>query len=240
MLLEVWAQGTNVLELHEDSYILDGVRVMLRSGRIHLGPRSNLRDYVQVNTVTKSASALPATPPYTAFYAPIVENDYIDARKQQTTTFSIDVDGASYANVRRFLTSNLVPPPDAVRIEEMVNYFTYRYPQPADGRPVAISSEVAACPWAPEHRLLRVGLQARTVEQWKLAPNNLVFLLDVSGSMSPPDRLPLVKSALRLLVDHTDLSADSLQPVLHSGHVTVQSYRKLRWGGRTGLLLDAA
>src|SRR5205085_2815101 len=130
--------------------------------------------------------------------------------------FSIDVDGASYTNVRRFLSSNLKPPADAVRIEEMVNYFTYRYPPPADGRPVAVSSEVAGCPWAPEHRLLRVGLQARTVEQWKLAPNNLVFLLDVSGSMSPPDRLPLVVSAMRMLVEHL-AAADTVSIVVYAG-----------------------
>jgi Ca-activated chloride channel family protein len=167
------------------------------------------RDHVSM--VTKSPEI-----PHATFYAPNVESDYIDARKQQTTTFSIDVDGASYANVRRFLTSNLVPPPHAVRIEEMVNYFAYRYPQPADGRPVAISSEVAACPWATEHRLLRVGLQAKTVEQWKLAPNNLVFLLDVSGSMSPPDRLPLVQSAMRLLVDQL-APTDTISIVVYAG-----------------------
>jgi Ca-activated chloride channel family protein len=161
-------------------------------------------------------SVAEAMPVQSAYYAPIQENDDIDAKKQPTTTFSIDVDGASYANVRRFLASNLVPPPDAVRIEEMVNYFTYRYPAPADGRPVAISSEVAACPWAPEHRLLRVGLQAKTVDQWKLAPNNLVFLLDVSGSMSPPDRLPLIQSALRILVDHL-AATDTVSVVVYAG-----------------------
>ena len=155
-------------------------------------------------------------PTQTAYYAPIVENDYNDAQKQPTTTFSIDVDGASYANVRHFLAGNLVPPTDAVRIEEMVNYFTYRYPTPTDGRPVAISTEVAACPWAPEHRLLRVGLQAKSVDQWKLAPNNLVFLLDVSGSMGPPDRLPLVKSAMRLLVDHL-AATDTIAIVVYAG-----------------------
>ena len=162
--------------------------------------------------VTKSVTEVPGT----ASYAPIKENDYAEARKQPVTTFSIDVDGASYTNVRRFLSSNLKPPPDAVRIEEMVNYFTYRYPPPADGRPVAISSEVAGCPWAPEHRLLRVGLQARTVEQWKLAPNNLVFLLDVSGSMSPPDRLPLVVSAMRMLVEHL-AATDTVSIVVYAG-----------------------
>jgi Ca-activated chloride channel family protein len=178
---------------------------------------ANTTSSVRVSAPVQAMKAVVAEPPpVTPFYAAIAENDYVDAQKQSTTTFSIDVDGASYANVRRFLTSNLVPPPDAVRIEEMVNYFTYRYPQPADGRPVAISSEVAACPWAPEHRLLRVGLQAKTVEQWKLAPNNLVFLLDVSGSMQPPDRLPLVKSAMRLLVDHL-AATDTVAIVVYAG-----------------------
>ncbi|HKS24466.1 MAG TPA: von Willebrand factor type A domain-containing protein [Thermoanaerobaculia bacterium] len=136
----------------------------------------------------------------TAYYAPILEHEWKDTGRNRVTTFSIDVDGASYANVRRFLNADEAPPADAVRIEEMINYFAYRYPEPTDGRPIAISSEVAGCPWAPEHRLMRVGLRGRTVEQWKLAPNNLVFLLDVSGSMEPEDRLPLVKRALAYLV----------------------------------------
>jgi len=133
------------------------------------------------------------------------------------TTFSISVDGASYANVRRFLGRGLVPPPDAVRIEEMVNYFTYRFPEPTDGRPVAVASEVAGCPWAPQHRLMRVGIHGKTTEQWKLAPNNLVFLLDVSGSMSPPDRLPMIKQALALLVDKLR-GDDSVSIVVYAGN----------------------
>ncbi len=151
-----------------------------------------------------------------ASYAPIKENEFVDAPRQPVTTFSIDVDGASYANVRRFLRENLPPPPDSVRIEEMVNYFVYRYPPPADGTPVAIATELAGCPWAPEHRLLRIGLQAKSVEQWRLAPNNLVFLLDVSGSMSPPDRLPLVQSAIHLLVEHL-APTDTVAIVVYAG-----------------------
>ncbi len=139
-------------------------------------------------------------PPNAAIYTPILENTAIAAVKQSTTTFSIDVDHASYANVRRFLFENTMPPRDAVRIEEMINYFPYHYAQPADGKPFAVATEVAGCPWAPGHRLLRIGIQARTLEQWRMAPNNLVFLLDVSGSMMPPDRLPLLQSALALLV----------------------------------------
>jgi Ca-activated chloride channel family protein len=152
----------------------------------------------------------------TAFYAPIVENGFNATKDNNTTTFSIDVDKASYANVRRFLAANTIPPPDAVRIEEMVNYFSYHYPQPSDGRPFAVSTEVAGCPWNAAHRLLRIGIQGKTTEQWQLAPNNLVFLLDVSGSMMPPDRLPLIKASLRLLVDQLRAD-DTVAIVVYAG-----------------------
>jgi len=168
--------------------------------------------------VSRTAMAVPAMvePPSTANYAAIAENGFIDVRKERTTTFSIDVDGASYANVRRFLNANLIPPPDAVRIEEMINYFTYNYAQPNDGRPFRVTTEVAGCPWEPNHRLLRVGIQGKALDSWKLAPNNLVFLLDVSGSMQPPERLPLLKSAFRLLVDQLR-PEDSVAIVVYAG-----------------------
>ncbi|HEY6137248.1 MAG TPA: von Willebrand factor type A domain-containing protein [Thermoanaerobaculia bacterium] len=149
-------------------------------------------------------------------YAPISEHVWTDAAQQRVTTFSIDVDGASYANVRRFLNANQQPPADAVRIEEMINYFGYRYPEPSDGRPISIATEVAGCPWAPEHRLMRIGLRGKSVDQWKLAPNNLVFLLDVSGSMAPEDRLPLVQKALRYLVEQLRAD-DSVSIVVYAG-----------------------
>lgn len=152
----------------------------------------------------------------TAYYAPILEHEWKQTAREKTTTFSIDVDGASYANVRRFLHENELPPVDAVRLEEMINYFRYHYPDPADGRPVAMSTEVAGCPWAPEHRLLRIGIRGKTVDQWRLAPNNLVFLLDVSGSMSPEDRLPLIQKALRLLVDRLRAD-DTVSIVVYAG-----------------------
>jgi Ca-activated chloride channel family protein len=152
----------------------------------------------------------------TAFYAPIAENGFKATKDNATTTFSIDVDKASYANVRRFLMANVIPPPDAVRVEEMINYFAYHYPQPSDGRPFAVSTEVAGCPWNTAHRLLRIGIQGKTTEQWQLAPNNLVFLLDVSGSMEPPDRLPLIKSALHLLVEQLRAD-DTVAIVVYAG-----------------------
>jgi len=165
---------------------------------------------------TPPTAYAPPPPPSTAFYSNIVENEFKDAAKNRVTTFSISVDGASYANIRRFLSYGQAPPPDAVRIEEMVNYFTYSFPEPRDGRPIAIASEVAGCPWAPEHRLMRVGIHGKTTEQWKLAPNNLVFLIDVSGSMMPPERLPMIKQALSLLVDQLR-GEDSVTIVTYAG-----------------------
>src|SRR5713226_6205882 len=169
--------------------------------------------------VSRTAVAVPMAmepPPNTANYAPIAENGFIDTKKERTTTFSIDVDGASYANVRRFLNANRIPPPDAVRIEEMINYFTWNYAQPNDGRPFSVTTEVAGCPWEPNHRLLRVGIQGKALDAWKRAPNNLVFLLDVSGSMQPPERLPLLQSAFRLLVEQLR-PEDSVAIVVYAG-----------------------
>lgn len=133
-------------------------------------------------------------------YGRFEENPFFRPGEQPLSTFSIDVDRASYANVRRFLNSGQRPPRDAVRIEEMVNYFTYDYPDPASG-PFSITTELAACPWNEAHRLLLVGLQGERIETKDLPPNNLVFLLDTSGSMMSADKLPLVKAGMRLLVD---------------------------------------
>ncbi|MBV8518871.1 MAG: von Willebrand factor type A domain-containing protein [Acidobacteria bacterium] len=135
-----------------------------------------------------------------ARYAHVEEHAYLDASKQRTTTFSIDVDRASYANVRGLLQSGYDVPPDAVRVEEMINYFTYDYPRPSDGIPFSITTEIAGCPWNPANRLLRIGVQGRALQEADMAPNQLVFLVDVSGSMDESNRLPLIQSALRLLV----------------------------------------
>ena len=134
-------------------------------------------------------------------YTRFDENPFLRPGDNPLSTFSIDVDRASYANVRRFLRSGVRPVRDAVRIEEMVNYFTYDYPEPSAGNPVSITTELAACPWNEKNRLLLIGLQAEKIDTRDLPPNNLVFLVDTSGSMMSPDKLPLVKSALRLLVD---------------------------------------
>lgn len=137
----------------------------------------------------------------TEAYAHQVENVYLDVAGNPLSTFSIDVDTASYANMRRFLNEGQRPPRDAVRIEEMVNYFPYSYAAPKDDKPFATSMEVASAPWNPQHRLVRIGLKGREVPESERPAMNLVFLLDVSGSMDAPNKLPLVKESMRLLVE---------------------------------------
>ncbi len=134
-------------------------------------------------------------------YARIAENGFRDAGASPLSTFAIDVDRASYANVRRFVEQGQMPPADAVRIEELINYFAYDDPDPAGDAPFAVRTEVAGAPWNPEHRLVRIGIQGRRMDARDLPPSNLVFLVDVSGSMESPDKLPLVKAALARLVD---------------------------------------
>ena len=132
-------------------------------------------------------------------YDLIVENEFLNASKNPLSTFSIDVDRAAYSNVRRFLQQGQIPPPGAVRIEEMVNYFDYVYPQPTGRDPFSVTTEIAACPWNPQHRLAHIGLQGKKIETGSLPASNLVFLVDVSGSMNEANKLPLVQASLRLL-----------------------------------------
>jgi Ca-activated chloride channel family protein len=136
----------------------------------------------------------------TESYDRIVDNPFLRARDNPLSTFSIDVDRASYSNMRRFVSMGTLPPKDAVRIEELVNYFAYDYPEPDGREPFSVTTEVARAPWHEDHMLVRVGLQARRTASYKMPPSNLVFLIDVSGSMHPDNKLPLVKDAFRLLV----------------------------------------
>ncbi len=148
---------------------------------------------------------LPPEPDFnTEGYDRIYENPFLSARENPLSTFSIDVDTASYSNVRRFLEGGTLPPKDAVRIEELVNYFNYAYPPPDDGRPFAARVEVAACPWNAEHRLARIAIKGREIPQAERPAANLVFLLDVSGSMGDQNKLPLLKRAMRMLVEQLD------------------------------------
>ena len=135
-------------------------------------------------------------------YSHNAENRFKSPVKDPLSTFSIDVDAASYSNIRRFINQGEMPPKDAVRIEEMINYFNYNYPKPTGNDPVRITTEVGICPWNKTHRLVQIGLKAREIESPNLPASNFVFLIDVSGSMFGPTRLELVKSSLRLLVNN--------------------------------------
>ncbi|MBD2412114.1 hypothetical protein FACHB389_03595 [Nostoc calcicola FACHB-389] len=134
-------------------------------------------------------------------YNRIDDNPFHRVSNDPLSTFSIDVDTASYSNLRRFITQGELPPKDAVRIEELINYFTYNYPQPKGDRPFSVTTEVGVAPWNPQHKLVHVGLQGKRLESQTLPPSNLVFLIDVSGSMDDPNKLPLVQQSLKLLVN---------------------------------------
>ncbi len=152
----------------------------------------------------------------TAEYNPLVDNPYNRPFDAPLSTFSIDVDTASYANVRRFLTSGQLPPPDAVRLEELVNYFHYGYAAPAGDAPFSVALEAHAAPWEPKHQLVRIGLQGKEIELKDAPAANLVFLVDVSGSMAPAERLPLVKQSLHKLTE-TLRAQDKVSMVVYAG-----------------------
>jgi Ca-activated chloride channel homolog len=150
-------------------------------------------------------------------YAVVADNPFHLAAGSPLSTFSADVDTASYSNVRRFLMGEgHMPPPEAVRLEEMLNYFTYDYPTPTGDAPISATIEVSACPWASNHELARIGLQAKRIDAEHMPPRNLVFLLDVSGSMEPANRLPMVKKAMRMLVDQLT-ARDTVSIVTYAG-----------------------
>ena len=145
------------------------------------------------------------------------DNDFVPVEMTPLSSFSIDVDTASYASVRRILAQGTPPPRDAVRIEELLNYFPYRYALPQDGSPLAATLEVASAPWAPQHRLVRIGLKAHEMPAAQRPAANLVFLLDVSSSMNQPNKLPLVKQSLRLLIGRLRPD-DRVAIVTYAGH----------------------
>jgi Ca-activated chloride channel homolog len=157
-------------------------------------------------------------------YASVNENGYKNVKNNPLSTFSIDVDNASYSNIRRFINMGELPPADAVRIEEMVNYFKYEYPEPSGEHPFSVSTELAIYPWNKNHWLLHVGLRGKSIDKSSLPPSNLVFLIDVSGSMDDPNKLPLLKSAFGLLVNE-------LRP---QDHVAIVVY-----AGAAGLVLES-
>ncbi len=149
-------------------------------------------------------------------YAKLTENDFLKTMENPLSTFSIDVDTASYSNVRRFLSYGDMPTVDAVRVEEMINYFNYNYPEPTGKHPFNIITEVASCPWADKHKLVRIGIQGKRIKSEEKPQSNLVFLLDVSGSMSDSNKLPLLKRAFGVLTENLD-EDDKVSIVVYAG-----------------------
>ena len=149
-------------------------------------------------------------------YGRIIENDYRAANISPLSTFAIDVDGASYSNARRMLSEGVLPPADAVRIEEFINYFKYTYPKPEGKDPFSIYTEYAQCPWNKEHKLLQIGIKGKELEANTSPANNLVFLIDVSGSMQDADKLPLLKRAFALLLKQLR-DKDKISMVVYAG-----------------------
>ncbi len=150
-------------------------------------------------------------------YDHIVENKFLKVSDNPLSTFSIDVDAASYSNVRRFLNQGQLPPAGAVRIEEMVNYFHYEYPQPTNDDPFSINTEISDCPWNKDNKLVLIGLQGKKIPTENLPASNIVFLIDVSGSMDEPNKLPLVKASMKMLVDQLR-EQDKIAMVVYAGN----------------------
>lgn len=196
----------------------------------------------QRKAMTGSVTTLYGAPPSSAYYQPvydqiqqyrtdkdgikedfnregydkITENRFLKVTDNPLSTFSIDVDAASYSNIRRFLNQGQLPPAGAVRIEEMVNYFTYQYPQPVKNAPFSINTEISDAPWNKDHKLVLIGLQGKKIPTENLPASNLVFLIDVSGSMQDPLKLPLVKASMKMLVDQLR-EEDKISMVVYAG-----------------------
>ena len=171
---------------------------------------------------------IPAEPEYkiqkqesnTEEYANITENIFLETIKNPLSTFSIDVDTASYSNIRRYITNNQLPPKDAVRIEEMINYFTYNYPEPEGDRPFSVNLEMTQSPWNIQNKIVKIGIQGKKISNKKMPPANIVFLIDTSGSMEDENKLPLLKSAYKLLLDQLR-EEDKISIVAYAGSAGV-------------------
>lgn len=196
------------------------------------GQRKMKKDKAAMGAMYREYEMAPSVAPHDMYqqsqwnteeYDAIQENIFHDALRNPLSTFSIDVDAASYSNMRRFINNGQRPPKDAVRIEEMVNYFDYDYRQPTGEHPFNIITEISTAPWNAKHKLVHIGLQGKKIPTDNLPPSNLVFLIDVSGSMSDPNKLPLLKSSFKMLVNE----------LREQDHVAIVVY-----AGAAGLVLE--
>ncbi|MBB6462247.1 vWA domain-containing protein [Flammeovirga kamogawensis] len=197
------------IELEEDTESLEEVIVVAYGGRSK-GRRSKKMSTSSVISIGSNNSV------NTESYAEVSENTFHKVTKKPLSTFSVDVDRASYSNVRRNLNNGNLPPKDAVRIEEMINYFDYSYPQPITEVPFSINHELSLCPWNEENLLLKIGLQGVKMERDELPSSNIVFLIDVSGSMSNQNKLPLLKSSFKMLLNNLN-EKDRVAIVVYAG-----------------------
>jgi Ca-activated chloride channel family protein len=186
--------------LNEDPYNREAMEYLKRSATKMAANEVRMQRATRAVAMSDVAVAWNPAPTAAENYAKIVENEFNHSKDQSLSTFSIDVDTASYANVRRFLSQGKLPPKNAVRLEEMINYFEYDYEGPKGAAPFSTAMALTDCPWNKDHQLLRVGLQGRKIDEDDRKPSNLVFLLDVSGSMNSTDKLPLLKTGFEKMV----------------------------------------
>ncbi|MDR2954834.1 MAG: VWA domain-containing protein, partial [Prevotella sp.] len=162
----------------------------------------------------------PSESAYGEKYKEYDENPFLEVKENPISTFSVDADGAAYANMRRYVNLGQLPPKQSVRIEEFINYFTFNYPEPTDDESISLNSEVATCPWNTEHLLMRVGIKGKTIEEQQLPPSNYVFLIDVSGSMDSPDKIGILKAGFKTMVDNIR-NEDKIAIVTYAGNAGV-------------------
>lgn len=195
-------------------------RKVITAEEIEKMPTRNTNSVINSKALSAPQGTVAATPiymnPSKESYKKEKDNDFMNVCANPLSTMSVDVDRASYSNIRRFINEGQTPPADAVRIEEMINYFDYNYPQPEGDKPLAIVTELTDCPWKPQHKLLHIGMQARTIATDNLPPSNLVFLIDVSGSMGSHNKLPLVKASLKMLTEKLR-PQDKISIVVYAG-----------------------
>jgi Ca-activated chloride channel homolog len=201
---------------HESSYDMAAVSAP--------APMQGFRGHIEADSVMVMEESriapqyypMPAPPVDMETYDRLNETGFLAPAHNPLSTFSIDVDTASYSNVRRFLNQGQLPPQDAVRVEELVNYFSYDYPEPMWGQPFSITTEVAPCPWNPSHQLALIGLQGKRLNSMTMPASNLVFLIDVSGSMSDHNKLPLLQEAFRMMTHELE-AKDKVSIVVYAG-----------------------
>ncbi len=209
--LEEHKARTSAVQYEAANIVVSGYAAKMRKAT----PVMKIRGYGNVDSLARYNDNF-----NTESYDHITDNPFLKVKGNPLSTFSIDVDAASYSNIRRFVNDGQLPPPGAVRIEEMVNYFSYEYPQPANEAPFSVNTELAVCPWNQQHKLLLIGLQGKKIPTASLPPANLVFLVDVSGSMDEPNKLPLVQSSLKLLADQLR-PQDKVALVVYAGSAGV-------------------